>query len=79
MRRRWLALIALALLLPARGWSQSSSWIAWAREHHPPIATIAATPGDTFADLEFLREVLDQYDGVLFIDAVNPPTYVTVF
>jgi erythromycin esterase len=57
---RRLALIAL-LLLPTRAWAQGApaSWIAWTRDHHSPIASIAANPNDTYADLEFLRGVLD--------------------
>lgn len=57
---RVLALVSV-LLLPASAWAQEdrASWIAWARDHHNPIASIAADPNDTFADLEFLRAVLD--------------------
>jgi|CXWL01.1.fsa_nt_gi erythromycin esterase len=47
------------LLLPVGTWAQQASWIPWARDHHNPILSIAADPDDTYADLEFLRGVLD--------------------
>ena len=57
---RRLALVAL-LLLPAEVWAQAdrAEWVAWARDHHYPIASIAPTANDQFADLQFLRNVLD--------------------
>ena len=58
MAFRRLALVCM-LLLPITAWAQPASWIAWARDHHHPIASIAANPDDTYADLEFLRGVLD--------------------
>lgn len=60
MRFRVWTLIAV-LLLPSAATAQSprSDWVSWARDHHNPIASIAANPNDTFADLEFLRTALD--------------------
>ncbi len=58
MALRGVALVGM-LLLPIGAWAQPASWIAWARDHHNPIASIAANPNDTYADLEFLRSVLD--------------------
>ena len=56
---RRLALIAL-LLAPTGAWAQvRGEWISWARDHHYPIASIVSTPTDQYADLQFLRRVLD--------------------
>jgi erythromycin esterase len=57
---RRLVLVSL-LLLPTSVWAQSNraEWIAWARDHHHPIASIVTTPNDQYADLQFLRGVLD--------------------
>jgi erythromycin esterase len=56
---RRLALIAL-LLAPASAWAQvRGEWISWARDHHYPIGSIVSTPTDQYADLQFLRSVLD--------------------
>jgi erythromycin esterase len=56
---RRLALIAL-LLAPTGAWAQvRGEWISWARDHHYPIASIVSTPTDQYADLQFLRSVLD--------------------
>src|SRR5262245_58239269 len=58
MRR---TLVTALLFLPSIVSAQTvrSDWLAWARDHHNPIASIAANPNDSFADLEFLQGVLD--------------------
>jgi erythromycin esterase len=58
MSLRGCTLIAL-LLLPVGAWAQPASWVPWARDHHNPISSIAANPDDAYADLEFLRGVLE--------------------
>jgi erythromycin esterase len=56
---RRLALIAL-LLAPTGAWAQvRGEWISWARDHHSPIASIVSDPTDQYADLQFLRTILD--------------------
>jgi erythromycin esterase len=57
---RRLALVAL-FLVPTSVWAQSdrAEWISWARDHHHPIASIVPTPNDQYADLQFLKSVLD--------------------
>jgi erythromycin esterase len=56
---RRLALVTL-LLVPTSVWAQAEAeWVSWAREHHHPIASIVSTPTDQYADLQFLRSVLD--------------------
>lgn len=54
-----LALVAL-LLAPAAAQNGNSAWIAWARDHHHPLATIESFDGDTFQDLQFLKTVLGE-------------------
>lgn len=59
MHRRLLAAIALiALAAAVFAQSDGAEWIVWTRSHHFPIASIAPTPRDDYADLQFLREVL---------------------
>jgi erythromycin esterase len=61
MRRvRLAALLLLALPLQARAQDDASSWVAWTRANHFPIASIVARPGDDFADLQFLRGVIGE-------------------
>ena len=57
---RRLALVSL-LLLPTSAWAQGApaEWISWARDHHHPIASIVTTSNDQYADLQFLKTVLD--------------------
>jgi len=52
-----LALVA-ALVAPAATQNGNAAWIAWARANHHPIATINASDGDTFDDLQFFKTVL---------------------
>src|SRR5688572_1849727 len=39
--------------------AQDSGWITWLREHHHPLRPPAAAATDDFADLQFLKAVLD--------------------
>jgi erythromycin esterase len=52
-----LSLIAL-LLAPAAAQNGNSAWLSWARANHHPIATINASDGDAFDDLQFFKTVL---------------------
>jgi erythromycin esterase len=53
--------LATLLLLPTSVWAQGApaEWISWARDHHHPIASIVTAPNDQYADLQFLKTVLD--------------------
>jgi len=39
--------------------AQDSGWITWVREHHHPLRSQAAGATDDFADLQFLKPVLE--------------------
>lgn len=39
--------------------AQESGWISWLREHHHPLRPQAAGAADDFADLQFLKTVLE--------------------
>jgi erythromycin esterase len=58
MRRSVATLVIAALLTSSVLGQGHSAWIAWARDHHRPIASLTSPAGDDFADLAFLNDVL---------------------
>ena len=83
MHRRLLAAFALiALAAGVFAQSDRTEWVVWTRSHHFPIASIAPTPRDDYADLQFLKEVLgdrrlvqlgESGHGVAEFDSVESP------
>jgi erythromycin esterase len=51
---------SLALAPAASAQTDTAAWVAWTRDHQFPIAALSATPGDDFADLQFLRNIIGE-------------------
>jgi erythromycin esterase len=58
MRHVVAAVIVVLLVAPLGAQNGNSAWVAWARDNHHPIATVQDFEGDTFADLQFFKEVI---------------------
>src|SRR5262245_47146742 len=50
--------LALALSTAVSAQSGNASWVAWARDHSFPVASIAPSATEEFADLQFLKQVI---------------------
>jgi erythromycin esterase len=49
----------MLLLVPAAAQNGNTTWVSWARANHYPVSTVQSFDGDTFADLQFFRTVLN--------------------
>ena len=59
MKRAIPSLIAVVLLLaPVAAQNGNTAWTTWARANHHPVAHVQSPDGDTFADLQFFKTVL---------------------
>jgi erythromycin esterase len=50
--------LVVALLASVGAQNGNSAWLAWVRANHHPITAVQTFEGDTFADLQFFKNVL---------------------